>query len=96
MKLNAEILNQGPLTKRESEILKYLCEGFLRKQIAAHLCRSIKTVSAHIDNIERKLEVHSTPQIISKSVASGYVAITLKEDGKTKLLSIKRILELIG
>ena len=75
-KLNAEVIDPGPLTKKEAEILKYTCEGYMRKQIASKLYRSIKTVAAHIEHIEQKLEVHSAAQVVSTSVARGMVNIT--------------------
>jgi len=47
------------LTEREREILKSLVEGMSYKMIAATCFISIDTVSGHIKNIYKKLQVHS-------------------------------------
>lgn len=47
------------LTKRESEILDYLCKGMSYKSIADQCHISQRTVNTHIENIYRKLNVHS-------------------------------------
>lgn len=47
------------LTKRESEILQHLCNGLSYKLIADSCFISERTVNTHIDNIYRKLNVHS-------------------------------------
>ena len=87
-KVNAEVIDPGPLTKKEAEILKYTCEGYMRKQIAAKLYRSIKTVSAHIEHIEQKLDAHSTAQVVCISVARGMVKITIQAVCLTAAISI--------
>ncbi len=47
------------LTKRESEILELLCEGMSYKMIANKCFISQRTVSTHVENIYRKLNVHN-------------------------------------
>ncbi len=47
------------LTKREAEILSYLCKGMTYKKIADECFISQRTVNTHIENIYRKLNVHS-------------------------------------
>lgn len=59
------------LTQREKEILKFLVEGFSKKQIGEKLFLSYHTIDSHIRNIYEKLEVHS---------GSGAVAKALKEN----------------
>jgi DNA-binding NarL/FixJ family response regulator len=56
------------LTKRESEILEQLCLGLSYKQIAAKCYISTKTVNSHIENIYRKLNVHTA--IEANNIAS--------------------------
>jgi len=62
--LKATIINKGPLTEKEAQILRYLCEGYFRPEIALKLHRSIKTVSTHIEHIYQKLNAHSTTEVV--------------------------------
>ncbi len=62
--LNATIINKGPLTDKEAEILRYLCEGYLRPEIALKIHRSIKTVSTHLEHISHKLNAHSANKVV--------------------------------
>lgn len=48
-----------PLTKREIEVLHLLADGSSTPEIAESLFISVATVRSHIQNILRKLEVHS-------------------------------------
>lgn len=57
MKINAELIDQANLTRREGEILCLICEGYVDKAIAKKLAISIKTVSAHIESIYIKMAV---------------------------------------
>jgi DNA-binding NarL/FixJ family response regulator len=47
------------LTRRETEILEYLCKGMSYKNIAEECFISQRTVNTHIENIYRKLNVHN-------------------------------------
>lgn len=47
------------LTKRETEILEFLCKGMSYKKIADECFISQRTVNTHIENIYRKLNVHN-------------------------------------
>jgi two-component system, NarL family, response regulator LiaR len=48
-----------PLTKREKEILQYLCRGLQYKEIAEALFINIETVKSHIKMIYAKLNVNN-------------------------------------
>jgi FixJ family two-component response regulator len=54
----------GNLTPRESEILRYLMNGMLNKQIASELNIAEHTVKLHRHSICEKLRVKSVPEII--------------------------------
>lgn len=60
--------NDNNLSTREKEILKCLVDGMSYKLIAATCFISIDTVSGHIKNIYRKLEVHSKGAAIAKAI----------------------------
>ena len=53
------------LTRRESEVLHLLADGFAQPEIAAELVISSKTVSSHIQHILVKLGVHSRAQAVA-------------------------------
>ena len=58
----------SPLTTRETEILKNLCDGSSYKRIAENLFIDLNTVKFHIRNIYRKLEVNSKGEAIAKAM----------------------------
>ncbi|MFQ5720499.1 MAG: LuxR C-terminal-related transcriptional regulator [Acidobacteriota bacterium] len=59
---------QPALTAREIEVLKLLSEGSTPHDIADALFISVTTVRTHIQNMLRKLEVHSTLQAVSMAL----------------------------
>ena len=62
------------LTRRELEVLQLLGSGKRAPDIAAELGISPKTVSSHIQNIFRKLDVHSRAQAVARAYEYGLVA----------------------
>jgi DNA-binding NarL/FixJ family response regulator len=61
----------GDLSRRESEIFRMVVDGWSSKEIASRLCISIKTVETHRSNINRKLSVRRTTDLIRFAVAQG-------------------------
>ena len=59
---------QSPLSDRETEILRQLCDGQNYKVIAEHLCVSGHTVRTHIKNIYKKLHVNSRAEAVKKAL----------------------------
>ena len=58
----------SPLSERETEILKKLCDGNSYSDIAEALFISGHTVRAHIKNIYGKLHVNSRAEAVSKAM----------------------------
>ena len=58
------------LSPREKEILKCLVEGMSYKLVADTCFISIETVSGHIKNIYKKLQVHSKSEAVVKAIKS--------------------------
>ena len=56
------------LTDREMEILKLLVDGMSYKMIAEKCFVSIDTVSTHVKNIYKKLQVHSKSAAVAKAI----------------------------
>jgi DNA-binding NarL/FixJ family response regulator len=57
------------LSEREKEILQYLSEGLMYKEVASRLFISIDTVRTHVRKIYEKLEVHSRTDALNKYYA---------------------------
>lgn len=62
-----------PLTRRELQITKLICDGLSNTVIADTLALSPKTVDKHRENILRKLEVSNVAQLVHKVHAAGWL-----------------------
>ncbi|MCL4167024.1 UNVERIFIED_CONTAM: hypothetical protein GTU68_038340 [Idotea baltica] len=58
----------SPLTDRETEVLRQLCDGQNYKVIAEALFVSGHTVRTHIKNIYKKLHVNSRAEAVKKAL----------------------------
>ena len=72
-KPSAETVNDFDLSDREKEVLKYLVEGMSYKLIAESCFISPETVSGHIKNIYKKLQVHSKGEAVAKAIKKNIV-----------------------
>lgn len=63
-----DLIKIASLSKREMEIIHYLCQGFSNKQIAEKLHISYKTIGNHRTNIMQKLDVHNIVELIRFSL----------------------------
>ena len=63
------------LTPREVEIVKFIAEGFLNKEIADKLCISIRTVDTHKNNIMQKLELKSTVDLVKYAIKNELIKL---------------------
>jgi DNA-binding NarL/FixJ family response regulator len=61
------------LSPREREILAMLAKGETQEQIAADLVLSSRTVATHIQNLLKKLGVHSRAQAVAAAYRAGLV-----------------------
>ncbi|MFD3445701.1 response regulator [Microbacteriaceae bacterium 4G12] len=61
------------LTDSEKRILQLLCDGYKRKEIAAMLYASERTISNHIQHIFDKLDVSSSLEAVTKGIKLGYI-----------------------
>lgn len=77
MKIVARILSTEGLTEKEAEVLRQLCEGRMRAEIAVRLHRTLSTVSRHIESIAEKWDAHSAAEIVAMAVAKGMVEIRI-------------------
>jgi DNA-binding NarL/FixJ family response regulator len=61
------------LTAQESELLKLLVDGHLKKTAAIEMGISFHTVSFHLKNIYEKLQVHSKTEAVAKAIRENVV-----------------------
>lgn len=70
----------GALTPREQEIMRMLAEGVGPREIADKLCISPKTVENHRANIMKKLDLHSTMELVRYAAKLGLIDVDLWKD----------------
>ncbi|MFC1885515.1 response regulator [Thermodesulfobacteriota bacterium] len=73
-------VDYGTLTIREQEVMRLLAEGFSAKEVAEKLFISPKTVENHRSNIMKKLDLHSTIELIRYAAKIGLIDIDLWKD----------------
>lgn len=64
-----------PLSKRETEVLKSIVEGYASGSIARKLGLSVKTIETYRARIYRKLEAHSRADLVKYAITSGLITI---------------------
>ena len=62
------------LTTRERQVVQLLAEGRGNKEVAVAMQVSVKTVEAHRSNINRKLSIRSTSELVRYAVRNAIVA----------------------
>lgn len=70
--------NQGAspfrgLTKRESEVLQLVVEGYTSKDVARKLCLSPRTVDHHRAKLLKKFNLRNSADLVSFAVRNGFV-----------------------
>lgn len=69
------IFSPDPLTKREEEIVRCICQGQLNKEIAENLFISVKTVEAHRRSISEKTHSKNVAGVIIYALSHGIYSI---------------------
>ena len=70
---NREIPFLEELTDCEKQILRLIAAGMKRKEIAATLYISERTLSNHLQHIFEKLDVTSSVEAVTKAIQMGYI-----------------------
>jgi DNA-binding NarL/FixJ family response regulator len=65
----------SPLTPRETEILGYVAQGMLNKQIATQLGISEQTIKNHVTSILRKLNANARTEAVILAIKQGLISI---------------------
>jgi len=56
------------LTSREKEVLRLVAGGYKNREIAEHLCISVKTAETHRANLMKKLDLHSASALTAYAI----------------------------
>ena len=64
-------LIENVLTKRERQILEYIIDGKTNKEIAQKLYRTQRTVEYHRNRLMRKLNTHTTAELVKRAIRMG-------------------------
>lgn len=67
--------SHNPLSKRETEIMKFLAKGMPAKEIAEDLVLSVKTVEKHRQRIMEKLDISSIAELTKYAIQKGYITL---------------------
>ncbi|MCA8961083.1 MAG: response regulator transcription factor [Planctomycetes bacterium] len=59
------------LSPREVEVLRYIARGLSKKDIAALMSLSVKTIEGHTHNIMRKLDLHNRVELTRFAIREG-------------------------
>ena len=65
----------SPTTPRETEILNYIAQGYLNKQIAAELGISEQTIKNHVTSILRKLNANARTEAVVVAIKQGLITL---------------------
>jgi DNA-binding CsgD family transcriptional regulator len=87
-RIHARVINKGPFTEKESQVLRYMCEGLYTTEIAVRLFRSPRTVGKHVENIAAKLNARGSSEIVLIARELGLVEITLNNSAINPALRI--------
>jgi DNA-binding NarL/FixJ family response regulator len=66
----------APLTPRETEILTYIAQGYLNKQIAIELGISEQTIKNHVTSILRKLNANARTEAVVVAIKQGLISLS--------------------
>lgn len=64
------------LTKRETEVLEYIAQGYTNRKIADTLFLSVRTVNTHRTNLMQKLDIHDTARLVRYAIETGLVKLS--------------------
>ncbi len=65
----------SPLTPREMEILNYIAQGYLNKEIAIKLGISEQTIKNHVTSILRKLNANARTEAVVVAIKQGLISL---------------------
>ncbi len=61
------------LTQREQQVMRLVARGLTNRSISEQLGISIKTIDSHRTNLMRKLNIHSTAELVRHAIATDII-----------------------
>lgn len=74
---NGELLEKNHLSSREKEVLQLIAEGKSSKKIGELLFLSSKTVDVHRNNIMKKTELYTIPELTKYAIRKGLTSLEI-------------------
>ncbi len=68
------LITMPALTKREKEIIRLICAGKSNLEVAEELCISLRTVENHRFNLQQKLKVKNTAELVKMALHAGWTS----------------------
>jgi DNA-binding NarL/FixJ family response regulator len=72
-----ENLVKAPLSSREKEVLQLIAEGKSSKEIGEILFLSPKTADVHRNNIMKKIDLHTIPELTKYAIQKGLTTLDI-------------------
>jgi two-component system response regulator NreC len=63
------------LSKREQQVLQLVADGYTNQQVGEQLGISYKTVARHRERIMRKLDLHSSSELVKFAIRTGLITL---------------------
>ena len=70
-----EDLSNGTLSSREKEVLQLIAEGNSSKEIGEKLFLSSKTIDVHRNNIMKKIDLYTIPELTKYAIQKGLTSL---------------------
>lgn len=74
---NGKIIEKAVLSSREKEVLQLIAEGKSSKEIGKILFLSPKTIDVHRNNIMKKIELFTIPELTKYAIQKGLTTIDI-------------------
>jgi two-component system, NarL family, response regulator NreC len=63
------------LTDRQLQVLRYIADGLTSQRTAEQLGLSVRTVERHVENMMRRLDVHSRVELVRVAIREGILEV---------------------
>lgn len=74
---SGKVIEKAKLSSREKEVLQLIAEGKSSKEIADILFLSPKTVDVHRNNIMKKIDLHTIPELTKYAIQEGLTSLDI-------------------
>ena len=74
---NGDTIEKAQLSNREKEVLQLIAEGNSSKEIGETLFLSPKTIDVHRNNIMKKIDLHTIPELTKYAIQKGLTSLDI-------------------